>query len=354
MAAAVCGTASAKLPTAQETRRAIENVNTQWQKNNPPECRAFWDNAAYHTGNMEAYRLTGNQDFLDYSRKWAEHNEWKGAKGTDRSKWKYDTYGEDEDHVMFGDWQICFQTYADLYNILPDDRYIRRAKEEMEHQMSTPQNDYWWWADGLYMVMPVMTKMYNITRNQKYLDKLYEYIQVSDSIMLDPETGLYFRDGKYVYPKHKSVNGKKDFWARGDGWFLAGLAKVLADVPANWKHRKFFEDKYVKLAEGVGNGQARAALTAVMHRMFDGMENFNEKGYLTIGFAGRQPNVADWYTNNGSMYMTSLAFMPLGLPATHPFWTDAAQPWTQVKAWNGDPFPKDHHWNDDIRTWDLF
>ena len=97
---------------------------------------------------------------------------------------------------MFGDWQICFQTYADLYNILPDDRYIRRAKEVMEHQMSTPQNDYWWWADGLYMVMPVMTKMYNITRNQKYLDKLYEYIQVSDSIMLDPETRAL---KKYLY-----------------------------------------------------------------------------------------------------------------------------------------------------------
>ena len=36
-------------------------------------------------------------------------------------------------------------------------------------------------------------------------------------------------------------------------------------------------------------------------------------------------NVADWYTNNGSLYMTSLAFLPLGLPAAHPFWTDAAQ-----------------------------
>ena len=88
--------------------------------------------------------------------------------------------------------------------------------------------------------------------------------------------------------------------------------------------------------------------------MFDGKENFNEKGYLTIGFAGRQPNVADWYTNNGSLYMTSLAFMPLGLPATHPFWSDAAQPCTQQKAWNGDPFPKDHQWKDVIRTYDLF
>lgn len=739
-------------------RQAIDKVNTHWQTTNSPEVRAFWDNAAYHTGNMEAYRLTGNTEYLNYSIKWAEHNQWKGAKSNNRANWKYD-YGEDNEHVLFGDWQICFQTYADIYNILPDDRYIRRAKEVMEYEMSTPQNDYWWWADGLYMVMPVMTKLYKITNNSKYLDKLYEYILYSDSIMLDNETGLYYRDGKYVYPKHKSTNGKKDFWARGDGWVLAGLAKVLADVPADWKHRQFFEDKYTKLAdavvacqqpegwwtrsmldpehapgcetsgtafftygllwgvnngyltdakyfeaahkgwnylyntamqkdgsigyvqpigekaipgqvvdrnstsnfgtgawllaaceyvrylekannqdraywvslakqmaepilsnmaegklqqnmivetspswdgrsprvtymeafgrlmagiapwlslpddgteegairedlrqkalkayanavdpnspdyllwrghgqalvdaayiaesfirgyealwepldsttkaryveeftqlrrvdppytnwllfsstiesflgkigaecdeyrvnsairkteewytgdgwyadgpefafdyyssfvfhpmyletlqnmkdsgiytrihyskyydralkrarkfalvlerlispegtfpvfgrsipyrmaclqplalmawkerlpEGVSNGQARAALTAVMHRMFDGRENFNEGGYLTIGFCGRQPNVADWYTNNGSLYMTSLAFMPLGLPANHPFWSDAPQQWTSQKAWGSQPFPKDHHWTDDIRTRDLF
>ena len=48
----------------------------------------------------------------------------------------------------------------------------------------------------------------------------------------------------------------------------------------------------------------------------------------SIGFCGNtQKNVADGYTNNGfALYMTTLAFMPLGLPADHPFWTDAAQP----------------------------
>lgn len=743
---------------AQKVRKIIEKVNDHWQATHSPEHNPFWDNAAYHTGNMEAYALTGNTKWLDYSQKWAEHNNWCGATSNDRSKWKYN-YGETPEHVLFGDWQICFQTYADLYNILPDDSRIRRAREVMEYEMSTPQNDYWWWADGLYMVMPVMTKLYNITGNKQYLDKLYEYVQVSDSIMYDADEGLYYRDAKYVWPKHKSVNEKKDFWARGDGWVLAGLAKVLKDLPADYSNRKFFEDKFVKMADavvaiqqsegywtrsmmdpehapgpetsgtafftygllwginngylkdskyldaalkgwnylhntalqkdgsvgyvqpigekaipgqvvdknstsnfgtgafllaaceyvrhlekndnadraywselaynmaypvlsemangtlqknmlvevspnwdgrdkrvtymeafgrlmagiapwlalpddgtaegarraklrelalksyknavdpqspdyllwrkegqplvdaayiaesflrawdalwkpldqqtkdryieeftlirridppytnwllfsstiesllckagapcdeyrinsaarkieewytgdgwysdgpvfafdyyssyvfhpmyletlatmrdagrrtridygkyydraltrtqkyaivlerfispegsfpvfgrsipyrmatlqplalmawygklpaGITNGQARAALTSVMHRMFDGKENFNEKGYLTIGFAGRQPNVADWYTNNGSLYMTSMAFMPLGLPATHPFWSDAAQPCTQQKAWNGDPFPKDHQWKDVIRTYDLF
>lgn len=743
---------------SKQVRDIITKVNDHWQATNSPETRAFWDNAAYHTGNMEAYFLMGNDAWRDYSERWAEHNEWKGAKSNDRSKWKYN-YGETDEHVLFGDWQICFQTYADLYRLLPDDKRLRRAKEVMEYEMSTPQNDYWWWADGLYMVMPVMTKLHNLTGNAKYLDKLYEYVLYSDSIMLDPETGLYYRDAKYVYPKHKSANGKKDFWARGDGWVLAGLAKVLKDLPAEYKHRQFFVDKYVKLAdavvasqqpvgywsrsmldeahapgqetsgtafftygllwgvnngylkdakyldaakkgweylsktalqkdgsigyvqpigekaipgqvvdrnstsnfgtgafllaaceyvrflekennadraywvdlaykmaapvlsnmaegnlqknmlvevspnwdgrnkgvtymetfgrlmagispwlalpdddteegakrkqlrewalksyknavdpdspdyllwrghgqalvdaayvaesflraydalwvplddvtkkryfeefsqlrrvdppytnwllfsstiegflakagaecdeyrvnsairkveewytgdgwyadgpsfafdyyssyvfhpmyletlqsmkdagkytrihygkyydralrrtqkfsivlerlispegtfpvfgrsipyrmatmqplalmawydklpEGLTNGQVRAALTAVMHRMFDDKDNFNEGGFLTIGFSGRQPNVADWYTNNGSLYMTSLAFLPLGLPSTHPFWTDAPLAWTSQKAWGGQPFPKDHHWGDQIQTRDLF
>ncbi len=755
---AVSQAAASTTKESAQVREIIAKVNNHWQQTHSPETSPFWHPAAYHTGNMEAYFLTGNEQWLDYSQKWAEHNEWKGARSDDRTKWKYN-YGETDEHVLFGDWQICFQTYADLYNILPEDHRIKRAREVMEYEMSTPQTDYWWWADGLYMVMPVMTKLYKITDNPQYLDKLYEYVQVSDSIMYDAEEGLYFRDGKYIYPKHKSANGKKDFWARGDGWVLAGLAKVLKDLPADYKNRKFFEDKFVRMADAVvtlqrpegywsrsmmdeehapgyetsgtafftyglfwginngylkdqkhldaalngwkylskvalqkdgsvgyvqpigekaipgqvvdrkstadfgvgafllaaceyvrylengvnadraywadmayrmaapilsnmaenklkanmlvevspnwdgrskdvtymeafgrlmagiapwislpddgtpesarraqlrewalksyanavnpespdylgwrGHGQAlvdaayiaesflrgydslwmplddvtkqryfeefsqlrrvdppytnwvlfssviesflakagapcdeyrinsairkveewyagdgwyadgpyftfdyyssyvfhpmyletlqamkdsgrytrihygkyydrafkraqkfsivlerlispegtfpvfgrsipyrmatmqplalmawydklpagltpgqvRSALTAVMHRMYDGKENFNEGDYLTIGFAGRQPNVADWYTNNGSLYMTSLAFLPLGLPSTHPFWTDADQDWTSRKAWSGKPFPKDHLWRDTIKTYDLF
>lgn len=92
-------------------------------------------------------------------------------------------------------------------------------------------------------------------------------------------------------------------------------------------------------------GQVRAALTAVMKKMFEKGDNFNKGGYLTIGFTGSQPEVADSYTNNGSLYMTTLAFLPLGLPAGDPFWTDPPEKWTSKKAWEGDSFPKDHKWN---------
>ena len=55
-------------------------------------------------------------------------------------------------------------------------------------------------------------------------------------------------------------------------------------------------------------GQVRAAMTAVIQRMFGDNRNFNAEGYLTLGFNGSQPNISDWYTNNGSLYLASLAF----------------------------------------------
>lgn len=92
----------------------------------------------------------------------------------------------------------------------------------------------------------------------------------------------------------------------------------------------------------LSEGQVRSALTATMVRMFSNEGNFNEKGFLQLGFAGHQPDLADWYSNNGSMYLTSEVFLPLGLPADHSFWTSKQEDWTSKKAWQGLSFPKDH------------
>ncbi len=233
--------------TKKQVLDIIDKVNTTWQKAHPKHERAFWDNAAYHTGNMEAYFLTGNPDYRNYSEAWAEHNQWKGAKSDDRANWKY-SYGETDEYVLFGDWQICFQTYLDLYSLNPSAHKIARACEVMEYEMATSRNDYWWWADGLYMVMPVMTKLYKLTSNPLYLEKLLEYYNYAESIMYDPDAKLFFRDAKYVYPKHKSVNGKKDFWARGNGWVFAGYAKVLKDLPESTQAHQLFLTRFQAMA----------------------------------------------------------------------------------------------------------
>lgn len=235
---------------------AITLANGYWQSTNSPAQWSFWDVAAYHTGNMEAYFLTGNEAYRQYSTAWAEHNQWSSARSDVKAEWKYN-YGETNEHVLFGDWQICFQTYIDLYQLDPakDPKKIARALEVMGHQITTPNNDYWWWADGLYMVMPVMTKLYKLTGDGRYLDKLQEYFLFADKLMFDPQASLYYRDAKYIYPKHKSANGRKDFWARGNGWVFAGLAKVLADLPTSHPSHALLVQRFKAMAKALKDAQ---------------------------------------------------------------------------------------------------
>ena len=268
------------------TIEIITKVNDYWQAHHSPLVRSFWDEAAYHTGNMEAVRLLGVARWQDYSVRWASHNLWQGAREKDPSKWKYANYGEGQDYVLFGDWQICFQTYLDLYamengelgienynytgggngakeghrnsqfSTLNSQFKIARALEVMDYEVRQPQTDFWWWADALYMAMPVLTKLYKVTGEVKYLDKLYENFKWSDELMYDKDEQLYYRDAKYIYPKVKTAcNGGKSFWARGDGWVLAGLAKVLSDMPADYRYRPFFLQRFQELAEGVARVQ---------------------------------------------------------------------------------------------------
>lgn len=309
--------AAQKVPEKAELINTIEKVNNYWQSTHTDPGNPFWDNAAYHTGNMEAYFITGNEVYRQYSEKWAEQNQWSGAKSNDKSKWKY-RYGETQEHVLFGDWQICFQTYIDLYNLAPDSNKIARAREVMKYEMSTPKNDYWWWADGLYMVMPVMTKLYKVTGDTLYLDKLTEYFQYAKSIMYDPRTKLFYRDAKYVYPKHKSTNGKKDFWARGDGWIFASLAKVLKDMPADYKNRDLFVKHYQDMAKTLIKAQQKEGYWT--RSLLDPK---HAPGYETSGTAFFTYGLL-WGINNG--YLKEKTYLPAALKGWKYLSTIALQP----------------------------
>jgi hypothetical protein len=94
--------------------------------------------------------------------------------------------------------------------------------------------------------------------------------------------------------------------------------------------------------EKISPAQIRCAMTAVMKKMFTSCNNFNDQGWLVLGFCGSQPTVADYYTSTGSLYMATLGFLPLGLPANDVFWQSPAEDWTSKKAWNSQPFKKDY------------
>jgi hypothetical protein len=89
-----------------------------------------------------------------------------------------------------------------------------------------------------------------------------------------------------------------------------------------------------ELPSGIMPAQVRCALTAVMKRVLEAPETFDEQGWLTIGLCGHQPELGETYISTGSLYLCATVFLPLGLAADDPFWLGEA-PWTSQKAWSG-------------------
>jgi hypothetical protein len=96
-----------------------------------------------------------------------------------------------------------------------------------------------------------------------------------------------------------------------------------------------------QLPANVTPAQVRSALTAVIKTTLEAPETFDKNGWLTIGFAGHQPEIGEHYISTGSLYLCTVAFLPLGLSADDEFWISASADWTTKKAFAGKGFAID-------------
>ncbi|WP_409200115.1 DUF2264 domain-containing protein [Methanobrevibacter sp. DSM 116169] len=95
------------------------------------------------------------------------------------------------------------------------------------------------------------------------------------------------------------------------------------------------------LPKNIDPAQIRSAFTLIIKKQFEDDQNFDKKGWLSVGFNGKQLDISEDYINTGSLYLCSTIFLPLGLPIDDPFWSKPYSEWTNLKAWNGKPVDAD-------------
>ena len=88
--------------------------------------------------------------------------------------------------------------------------------------------------------------------------------------------------------------------------------------------------------------QVRCALTAVISKFTASKDLFDQNGWLQIGLYGHQPSLAEGYISTGSLYLCSAILLPLGLPASDPFWSSPDEDWTSKKIAKGLDLLADH------------
>ena len=94
------------------------------------------------------------------------------------------------------------------------------------------------------------------------------------------------------------------------------------------------------LPKGVSPAQVRSALTAVIKRQTV-KAMFDSEGWLTLGFCGHQPDVAENYVSTGSAYLCCFVFLPLGLPEDAEFWSGKDEKWSSRRVWSGEKVMRD-------------
>lgn len=113
-----------------------------------------------------------------------------------------------------------------------------------------PQKLVWWWCDSLFMAPPVLTRMSAITGDAKYIDAMDQQFWRVYNRLYDKNVNLFARDERFI--ERRSANGKKIFWSRGQGWVVAGLARILEAMPENYPSRpqylKLFQEMMASIA----------------------------------------------------------------------------------------------------------
>lgn len=139
------------------------------------------------------------------------------------------------------------------------------------------------------------------------------------------------RNERYAVLQERSINTDGTFPAFGRSIvYRGGAFHHLADMA--WRKA---------LPEQITPAQVRGALTAVIKKTLESATTYKD-GWLTIGLYGSQPDLADFYNNQGSLYICSNIFLPLGLPDSDPFWASPPQKWSAQKIWSGEDFHNDH------------
>lgn len=107
----------------------------------------------------------------------------------------------------------------------------------------------WTWCDALFMAPPVWALLSRVTGDERYVSFMdTEWWSVVDHLY-SPEDNLFFRDATFF--DRREPNGAKVFWSRGNGWVLAGLARVLDELPADYPARSRYVALFRTMAERI-------------------------------------------------------------------------------------------------------
>lgn len=225
---------------------------------------------------------------------------------------------------VFNNWLLFTAMVEAALYVLGEDYDLVRIDYALR------QTEQWYQGDGLYGDGPRFRMDYynsfTVQPMLMHLVELFSHKYQEDDLGKKIYDLAMLRFRKFVSIQEHSVAPDGSYPPYGRSLtYRCGAFHALA--MAAWKHW---------LPQTVTPAMARGALTKVVHKTMDAPGTFSDAGWLTLGVCGYQPNMASHYVTTASLYMATLAFLPLGLSEHDPFWTCPAEKSTWEKCFTGE------------------
>lgn len=189
-----------------------------------------WVNAVCYTGISALARVSGDSSYYRWLYGIGEKLDWNTGP-----------------HRTMADDYCIGQLYSELYAHYHEARMLTHFRAQCDTICSLPHNDSlawkndiylqeWAWCDALFMGPAGLAELSTVAGDRKYLTTAVSLWWKTTDYLFDPAETLYFRDSRFF--DKKEANGRKVFWSRGNGWVLAGLARLLAQTPEDFEGRE--------------------------------------------------------------------------------------------------------------------
>ncbi|NQZ94293.1 MAG: glycoside hydrolase family 88 protein [Moritella sp.] len=218
-----------------QTRSVVRRSGkTRFIKDTDWERGVFWSCAS------AAWKATDDAEYLDGVMNYALHTGFRAGP-----------------NARFADDHICCQAYLDVYPVVDQIEALDSTVKALDLMVDNPEpgRKDWWWCDSLFMAPPSFAALTKQTGDSKYLDYMNTAFWDSVEHLLDPETGLFYRDYRYI-PDGKGgelreANGEKVFWSRGIGWVLASVPRLMERFPEDFADKTRYLELFKNLAAEV-------------------------------------------------------------------------------------------------------
>jgi unsaturated rhamnogalacturonyl hydrolase len=233
--------------THRDVRHAIRKV-ADWQlQRAEPDFDQDWTYAAMYAGFM-AVPAAGGKKYREAMVRMGKKFDWQpGPRPTHA-----------DDHAIGQTYLALYQHHHDPAMLAPIRASMDALVQLPDSQFSDPNKPLWWWCDALFMAPPVLAKLSTITGDRKYLDYMDREWWITSNLLYDPKTHLFYRDATFL-GKHEA-NGSGLFWSRGNGWVMAGLVRVLTEMPADYSTRAKYITQFKEMAAEIASLQGSDGL----------------------------------------------------------------------------------------------